>query len=45
MEPDDVMYDKTPVDILGAMAQQGFTDDLSGRHIERGEQRRGPVEN
>jgi hypothetical protein len=27
------------------MAQQAFTDDLSGRHIERGEQRRGPVEN
>jgi hypothetical protein len=27
------------------LAQQAFTDDLSGRHIERGEQRRGPVEN
>ena len=32
-------------ELLGAMAQQAFTDDLSGRHIERGEQRRGPVEN
>jgi hypothetical protein len=30
-------------ELLGAMARQAFTDDLAGRHIERGEQRRGPV--
>jgi hypothetical protein len=30
-------------ELLGAMARQAFPDDLAGRHVEGGEQRRGPV--